>query len=338
MIVDIAQVDFNLVDSTMIVDSLLKNSVWKRKDLTNIETLSLDEIKEIFALADVFKDSLADDATKIKYLTGKVVVSLFFEPSTRTRTAFEMAAHKLGADIINVASNISSSVKGETLKDTARNIEALMADMIIVRHSAAGVAQYLADRLSIPVINAGDGAHAHPTQALLDVFTMREKFGGTDKFKGKKVTILGDILFSRVARSNIYALKKLGAEVTLAGPSTLVPPEFEKMGVRVSYNFEEAIADADVVMLLRIQHERQSANHFPSIAEYANVFGLGRTRESLLKPDAFIMHPGPINRGVELDGYLADSSRSVILNQVTNGVAVRMAVMKLCMFAKGMSK
>ncbi len=257
------------------------------------------------------------------------MVNLFFEPSTRTRTAFEMAAHKLGADVISVASNISSSVKGETLKDTARNIEALMADMIIVRHSSSGAAKYLADRVKIPVINAGDGAHAHPTQALLDAFTMREKFGGN--FKGKKITILGDILFSRVARSNIYLLQKLGAEVTLAGPSTLVPREFEKLGVRVCCDLAEAVADADVVMLLRIQHERQSATHFPSVSEYANVFGLNLRRENLLKKGAFIMHPGPINRGVELDTPLADSDRSVILSQVTNGVAVRMAVMNLCM-------
>lgn len=317
----------------MVAESFLKNSLWARKDLTCIEDLSLAEINEVFALADIFKASLVDDAAKIQYLRGKTVVSLFFEPSTRTRTAFEMAAHKLGADVISVASNISSSVKGETLKDTARNIEALMADMIIVRHSAAGAAKYLADRLRVPIINAGDGAHAHPTQALLDAFTMREKFGSSENFKGKKVTILGDILFSRVARSNIFALNKLGAEVTLAGPSTLVPAEFEKMGAKITYDLREAISDADVVMLLRIQHERQSANHFPSISEYANIFGLNSMRESMLKPDAIIMHPGPINRGVELDSALADSPRSVILNQVTNGVAVRMAVMKLCMCA-----
>lgn len=307
----------------------MKDLSWSRKDLISTEDLTLDEIGKIFAMADVFKASLKSDKAKLPYLKGRVVVNLFFEPSTRTRTAFEMAAHKLGADVISVASNISSSVKGETLKDTARNIEALMADMIIVRHSSSGAAKYLADSVKIPVINAGDGAHAHPTQALLDAFTMREKFGGN--FKGKKITILGDILFSRVARSNIYLLQKLGAEVTLAGPSTLVPREFEKLGVRVCYDLAEAVADADVVMLLRIQHERQSATHFPSVSEYANVFGLNLRRENLLKKGAFIMHPGPINRGVELDSPLADSDRSVILTQVTNGVAVRMAVMNLCM-------
>ena len=315
----------------MIAEEFLSNVTWARKDLTCIEDLSLREINEVFALADIFKSSLRSDKAKLPYLSGKTVVNLFFEPSTRTRTAFEMAAHKLGADVISVASSSSSSVKGESLRDTARNIEALMADMIIVRHSAAGAAKYLADRVRIPVINAGDGAHAHPTQALLDTFTMREKFGGN--FKGKKITILGDILFSRVARSDIQALNKLGAEVTLAGPSTLVPTEFEKLGARICFNLEEAVSEADVVMLLRIQHERQSDTHFPSISEYANVFGLSRQREGLLKENAIIMHPGPINRGVELDSYLADSGRSVILNQVTNGVAVRMAVMKLCMDA-----
>lgn len=317
----------------MTAKEFLDNVTWSRKDLTCIEDLSLREINEVFALADMFKAELKGDKTKLGYLRGKTVVSLFFEPSTRTRTAFEMAAHKLGADVISVASNVSSSIKGETLRDTARNIEALMSDMIIVRHSCAGAAQYLAERVKIPVINAGDGAHAHPTQALLDTFTMREKFNGD--FKGKKITILGDILFSRVARSDIHALNKLGASVTLAGPSTLVPKEFEKLGVKICYDLETAVSDADVVMLLRIQHERQSSLHFPSISEYANVFGLNRRRESLLKPGAFIMHPGPINRGVELDSFLADSGRSVILNQVTNGVAVRMAVMKLCMAAAG---
>ncbi len=315
----------------MKIEDFIDGVSWGRKDLTNIKDLSLREINEIFALAKLFKSSLKTDDAKLPYLKEKTVVNLFFEPSTRTRTAFEMAAHKLGADVISVASNISSSVKGETLKDTARNIEALMSDMIVVRHSSAGAAQYLADRVKIPVINAGDGAHAHPTQALLDAFTMREHFG--DDISGLKVTILGDILFSRVARSNIYALDKLGAKVTLAGPSTLVPDEFKSLGVNICYDLPEAIADADVVMLLRIQHERQRANYFPSISEYASIFGLGVRRENLLKKGAIIMHPGPINRGVELDSVLADSGRSVILNQVTHGVAVRMAVMKLCMGA-----
>ena len=203
-----------------------QDASWFRKDLTCTQDLSLAEIEQVFKLADIFKAELKKDRTKLPYLKGKSVVNLFFEPSTRTRTAFEMAAHKLGADVISFSSSISSSVKGETLKDTAKNIEALMADMIIVRHSCSGAAKYLADRVGVPVINAGDGAHAHPTQALLDAFTMREKLG--PDFKGRKITILGDILFSRVARSNIYLLGKLGASVTLAGPATLVPPEFEK--------------------------------------------------------------------------------------------------------------
>lgn len=315
----------------MTAKDFLDNVQWSRKDLISTEGLTLREIGEIFSLADIFKAEIKNERTKLPYLKGKSVVNLFFEPSTRTRTAFEMAAHKLGADVISFASNISSSVKGESLKDTAKNIEALLADMIVVRHSCSGAAKYLSDRVDVPVINAGDGAHGHPTQALLDAFTMRERLGAD--FKGRKITILGDILFSRVARSNIHLLKTLGAEITLAGPSTLVPPVFEKMGVKICYNFEEAVSDADVVMLLRIQHERQSSAHFPSISEYANVFGLNKRREYALKKDAIIMHPGPINRGVELDSYLADSGRSVILNQVTNGVAVRMAVMKLCMEA-----
>ena len=312
----------------MITEDFLTNPTWARKDLTAIEDLSLREINEVFALAEVFKASLKREEGKLGYLSGKTVVNLFFEPSTRTRSAFEQAAHKLGADVISVSSNASSLVKGESLRDTARNVEALMADMIIIRHSAAGAAKYLAERVSIPVINAGDGAHAHPTQALLDTFTMREKLGSLE---GKKVTILGDVLFSRVARSDIHALRKLGACVTLAGPSTLVPREFEAMGAEVCYDLKKALADADVVMLLRIQHERQSSNHFPSIAEYAKIFGVNKESEKLLKKGAIIMHPGPINRGVELDSYLADSERSVILNQVSNGVAVRMAVMRLCM-------
>lgn len=321
----------------MIAKDFLSAPLWSRKDLTTLEDLSVGEINEIFSLADVFKASLKSDGSALRYLASKTVVNLFLEPSTRTRMAFEQAAHKLGASVISVTGGASSLVKGETLRDTAKNIEALMTDMIIIRHSAAGAAQYLAERISIPIINAGDGAHEHPTQALLDTFTMREALGSN--FKNLRVTILGDILFSRVARSNIHALVKLGAKVTLAGPSTLVPSEFELMGAKVCCNLKKALEDADVVMLLRIQHERQSSNHFPSISEYAKIFGVNKECKHLLKKDAIIMHPGPINRGVELDSFLADSGRSVILNQVTNGVAVRMAVMKLCMqFAEKMKK
>ncbi|MBO5781072.1 MAG: aspartate carbamoyltransferase catalytic subunit [Opitutales bacterium] len=315
----------------MVSGKFLNSFKWFRKDLTNIKDLELWEIEEIMALAKVFKESIVNKLGKLPYQRGKTIVNLFLEPSTRTRNAFEMSAYRLGADVLSVNSSASSITKGETLKDTAKNLEAITADMIIIRHSAAGAAKYLAERLQIPVINAGDGAHAHPTQALLDTFTLREKFGGD--LKGKKVTILGDILFSRVARSNICCLEKQGVDVVLSGPSTLVPREFEKMGVKVCHDLKEAVKDADAVMLLRIQHERQSANYFPSISEYANVFGLNRLREEYLKKDAIIMHPGPINRGVEVDTYLADSPRSVILSQVTNGVAVRMAVIHLCLSA-----
>jgi aspartate carbamoyltransferase catalytic subunit len=241
--------------------------------------------------------------------------------------AFDMAAKRLSADVIAVEASSSSTTKGETLRDTAENIQALQADMIVIRHSAAGSPLYLSRLLDIPVINAGDGAHEHPTQGLLDTFTMQEHLGS---LKGRKVVILGDILFSRVARSNIHALTKLGANVTLVGPSTLVPEWFTAMGVKVSYDLKSALADAEVVMLLRIQHERQASSHFPSIGEYTSMFGLNKTRAGWLNPKAIIMHPGPINRGVEIDSELADGDRSVILEQVTNGIAVRMAVLYLC--------
>ncbi len=242
--------------------------------------------------------------------------------------AFEMAAKRLSADTITLDAKSSSTTKGESLRDTAQNIEALQADMIVVRHSAPGSPLYLSRILGIPVINAGDGAHEHPTQGLLDTFTMRERLG--DDLRGRRVVILGDILYSRVARSNIHALIKLGADVTIVGPSTLVPRWFEPLGVTVSHNLKEALADAEVVMLLRSQHERQNAGMFPSLGEYTGMFGLNHTRASWLHPKAIIMHPGPINRGVEIDSELADGPHSVILEQVTNGIAVRMAVLYLC--------
>ncbi|MFI3290270.1 MAG: aspartate carbamoyltransferase catalytic subunit [Opitutales bacterium] len=307
------------------------NISWTKKDLTNIECLTVAELEQIFSLAELFKALIIEDGCKLPYLRGKTVVNFFLEPSTRTRTAFEMAAHRLGADVISITASTSSLVKGETLRDTAMNIQSLSTDMMVVRHSAAGAAKYLAERLKIPVINAGDGAHAHPTQALADAFTMREHLG--KDLKGKNVTILGDILFSRVARSNIHCLNKLGANVTLAGPATLVPRQFEAMNVKVCHDLQNSLRDADVVMLLRIQHERQSFIHFPSIGEYTSIYGLNKARESFIKKDAIIMHPGPINRGVEVDSILADSEHSVILEQVTNGVAIRMAVMYLCMNA-----
>ncbi|MDR2863932.1 MAG: aspartate carbamoyltransferase catalytic subunit, partial [Puniceicoccales bacterium] len=278
----------------------IATAAWNRKDLIAIEELSSDEIETIFARADFFKPTLNNREKAFTPLRGHTVVNLFLEPSTRTRTAFEVSAKRLGADVISIAGSASSLVKGESLRDTALNIRALNADMIIMRHSAAGAAAYLGRVIDIPVINAGDGAHAHPTQALLDAYTLRERFGSKPgrSIAGRKVTILGDILFSRVARSNIHCLTKLGVHVTLAGPTTLVPSTFATYsGVRVVHDLREALADADAVMLLRIQHERQTTTHFPSLGEYTSMFGLNRERIGWLKPDAIIMHPGPINRG-----------------------------------------
>jgi aspartate carbamoyltransferase catalytic subunit len=311
------------------------NSKWTRQHLIGIEELSADEINIILGTAASFKQTMQRSNKKLPTLRGRSIVNFFMEPSTRTRMAFEVAAGNLSADVITITGNASSLVKGETIRDTAANIKALNADMIIMRHSSAGAPKYLSRVVDLPIINAGDGAHEHPTQALLDCYTLRENL---DDLKGRKVTILGDILFSRVARSNIWALKKLGAKVTVAGPSTLVPKEFTQFGIEVCHDLRKALEDADAVMLLRIQHERQNATHFPSIGEYTRMFGLNKERASWLKPDAIIMHPGPINRGVEIDSQLADSDRSVILQQVTNGIAVRMAVIYLCMNASLQSK
>ena len=300
---------------------------WTRRHLITIEELSLAEIGQIHATAGAFKKILKRSVKKVPALRGKTIVNLFLEPSTRTRLAFDMAAKRLSADVISFDAATSSTTKGETLRDTAQNIQALQADMIVIRHAASGSPLYLSRLLDIPVINAGDGAHEHPSQGLLDTFTMKEHLGD---LRGKKVVILGDILFSRVARSNIHALTKLGAAVTLCGPSTLVPHWFTDFGVTVSHDLKSALAGAEVVMLLRIQHERQTSSHFPSLGEYTSMFGLNKTRASWLHPKAIIMHPGPINRGVEIDSELADGERSVILEQVTNGIAVRMAVLYLC--------
>jgi aspartate carbamoyltransferase catalytic subunit len=299
---------------------------WHRKHLLDIESLSAEEILTVLDTARAFKAVGERAIKKVPALRGKTVVNLFIEPSTRTRISFELAALRLTADVINFTAEASSLKKGETLKDTARNLEALNADIIIMRHSAAGAPHFLSRFLKGSVVNAGDGAHEHPTQALLDVFTIRERRGRVD---GLKVTILGDILYSRVARSNIWALLKLGAHVTLCGPSTLVPRLFENMGCRVTWNVDEAIADADIINLLRIQHERQRKTMFPSIGEFSSLFGLNQSRLARTKPDVLIMHPGPINRGVEIDSEIADGQRSVILEQVTNGLAVRMAVLFL---------
>ena len=304
---------------------------WKHRHLISIEALGKEEIDTIHAVASAFKAEAQSPAPNLPKLTGKTILNLFIEPSTRTRVAFEIAAKRLGADVTLVEAAASSLTKGESLRDTAQVVEALQADAVVLRHRAAGSALYLSRILGIPVINAGDGAHEHPTQALLDTFTMREALG--QDLRGKKVTILGDILFSRVARSNIFALLKLGARVTVSGPTTLVPKRFENMGVCVDLNLRSALADADVVMLLRIQHERQTSTHFPSLAEYKSLYGLNQERAGWLKPETIIMHPGPVNRGVELDSSLADSPRSVILQQVANGIFTRMAVLYLCLNA-----
>ena len=297
-----------------------------RKHLLDIESLTSEELTAVLDTAREFKAVGERDIKKVPALQGKTVVNFFVEPSTRTRVSFELSAKRLSADIINFSADASSFQKGESLKDTARNLEALNADIIVIRHKAAGAPHFLARFLNAHVVNAGDGAHEHPTQALLDVFTIREKKG---TIAGLNVTILGDILYSRVARSNIWALRKLGASITLCGPSTLVPRVFEEMGCRVTYNLDEALADADVINLLRIQHERQRKTMFPSIGEYARLFGLNRKRLTLTKPEAMIMHPGPMNRGVEIESEVADGDRAVILEQVTNGIAVRMAVLYL---------
>lgn len=305
---------------------------WNRKHLLDIQSLTAEELTTVLDTAAAFKEVGERAIKKVPALRGKTVVNLFVEPSTRTRISFELAAQRLTADVINFTAESSSLKKGETLKDTARNLEALNADIIIIRHSATGAPHFLARFLNSSVVNAGDGAHEHPTQALLDVFTIRQKKG---KIEGLNVTILGDILYSRVARSNIWALLKLGARVTLCGPSTLVPKVFEQMGCKVTYDFEDAIADADIINLLRIQHERQRKTMFPSIGEYTGLFGLNKARLALARPDALIMHPGPINRGVEIDSEIADSGRSVIMEQVTNGLAVRMAVLFLVSGGRG---
>jgi aspartate carbamoyltransferase catalytic subunit len=305
---------------------------WNRKHLLDIQSLTPDEIVTVLDTARAFKAVGERAIKKVPALRGKTVVNLFVEPSTRTRISFELAAQRLTADVINFSAEASSLKKGETLRDTARNLEALNADIIVMRHSASGAPHFLARFLHSSVVNAGDGAHEHPTQALLDAFTIREKKG---RIEGLNVTILGDILYSRVARSNIWALTKLGAKVTLCGPATLVPKVFEQMGCRVTYNVNEAIENADIINLLRIQHERQRKTMFPSINEYTSLFGLTKARLARTKPDALIMHPGPINRGVEIDSEIADSARSVILDQVTNGLAVRMAVLFLINGGKG---
>jgi aspartate carbamoyltransferase catalytic subunit len=301
-------------------------SIWTRKDLTGLDELTTTEINFLLDTARAFKGVGERSLKKVPALRGKTLVNFFVEPSTRTRTSFEVAAMRLSADVVNISATASSLQKGETLKDTALNLQALQADIIVLRHSSPGSSRFLAERLDSSIINAGDGAHEHPTQGLLDIFTIREKFG---RVGGLNVAIVGDILFSRVARSNIFGLLKLGAKVTLVGPSTLVPKSFEKLGVRVTHRLDDILEELDVVNLLRIQHERQRKEYFPGLGEYVSLFGLTKARAAKLKPTCLIMHPGPINRGVEIDSAVVDGQQSVILPQVTFGIAVRMAVMSI---------
>ena len=299
---------------------------WTKKDLLDLYDLSRDEILHIINTAEEFKKVSQRNVKKVPALRGRTVVNLFVEPSTRTRVSFELAEQRLSADIINMNADVSSFRKGETLLDTLKNIQALQADIVVMRHQATGAPNFLARELNMGVVNAGDGAHSHPTQALLDIFTIREKKG---RIEGLNVVIVGDILHSRVARSNVWGLLKLGANVTFAGPATLVPREFEGIGVRVCHNLKDALADADVINLLRIQLERQQRGYFPSLGEFSRFFGIHPETLRYIKRDALIMHPGPINRGVEIDSAVADGPQSVILEQVTNGLAVRMAVLFL---------
>jgi aspartate carbamoyltransferase catalytic subunit len=299
---------------------------FKHKHLLSIEPLSADDIRLILDTADSFKEVTGREIKKVPALRGKTVVNLFFEPSTRTRTSFELAAKRLSADVLNFSPSTSSVVKGETLLDTARNIEAMQADIIVLRHPAAGAPELLARSVKSSVINAGDGWHEHPTQALVDLYTLREK---KREFRGLCVALVGDVAHSRVARSNISALTKVGAEVRVIAPQTMVPSGIERLGVRVFHTLETGLRGVDVIMMLRLQLERQGRALFPSIREYSRLYGLTAERLSLANPDALVMHPGPMNRGVEIAPEVADSLSSVILDQAANGVAVRMGVLYL---------
>ncbi|MGZ5492986.1 MAG: aspartate carbamoyltransferase catalytic subunit [Thermoanaerobaculia bacterium] len=303
-----------------------QSSSLRSKDLLGIETLTPEEITLILDTAEGFKEVSERPVKKVPALRGQLVINLFMEPSTRTRVSFEIAEKRLSADTLNFTASGSSVEKGETLIDTAQNLMAMHPDMIVMRHKHPGSPKMLADRLPASVINAGDGAHEHPTQALLDAFTIRERLG---RLKGVNVSIIGDIAHSRVVRSNIHLLTKMKANVTLAAPATLMPVEIERMGVRVVNTLDEALEGADVVMMLRIQFERQGKLSFPSLREYYNTFGLTPERLRRAKPGVIVMHPGPMNRGVEIASDVADGPYSVILEQVTNGVAVRMAVLYL---------
>jgi len=298
----------------------------EQSDLLGLEDLAREDIEAILKATDSFVEISERPIKKVPVLRGLTVVNLFFEPSTRTRTSFELAEKRLSADMVNIAASTSSAVKGETLKDTARNIEAMSIDMLVVRHSASGAPRFLAEALRCPVVNAGDGAHEHPTQALLDLFTVRERVG---RFDGLNVGIVGDILHSRVARSNIWGFTKMGARVTVCGPATLIPPGIESLGAAVTNDIDELIPAVDILMILRIQTERLSQCFFPSLREYAELFGVDSRRMARAKKDVIVMHPGPLNRGVEIAPDVADGPNSVILDQVKYGVAVRMAVLYL---------
>ena len=304
---------------------------YERKDLLGIEELSAEEINFILDTAVSFREILERPIKKVPTLRGKTIVNLFFEPSTRTRMSFELAAKRLNADVLNFSASSSSILKGETLLDTARNILAMKVDCFVIRHSAPGTPHIVAKNLSIPVINAGDGAHEHPTQALLDLYTIRERKG---RIKGLRIAIVGDISRSRVARSNIWGLSKLQAEVRLCAPPTLIPPRVEETGTQVFFSLEKAIKNVDIIMMLRIQKERDKESLVPSNAEYREFFSLTEERIKVAKDDVLIMHPGPVNRGIELPTALADGRRSIILDQVTNGVAIRMAILYLLLGRK----
>ncbi|MEK9503717.1 aspartate carbamoyltransferase catalytic subunit [Gaopeijia maritima] len=296
------------------------------KDLVGLEGLSAEQILTILDTAEPFKEISERRIKKVPVLRGKTIVNLFFEPSTRTRVSFEFAEKRLSADTVNISSSGSSVVKGETLVDTARNLEAMKIDMVVMRHGSSGAARFLAERIPSNVVNAGDGRHEHPTQALLDLLTIRDRLG---RIEGVKVCIVGDVLHSRVARSNIFGLLALGAEVAVCGPRTLLPVGIEAMGARVFARIEEAIEWADVLNVLRLQLERMQGGFVPSLREYNRIYGVSKTRLEAAPGDVLVLHPGPMNRGVEIDSDVADGPQSVILHQVTNGVAVRMAVLYL---------
>ena len=299
---------------------------WTQRHLIGLEYYSAEEIAYVLDAAAAFKPIATARECPRHDLAGTVVVNLFFEASTRTRMSFELAERRLGATIVNFAAAASSTVKGETLRDTARNIEAMGIDAVVMRHGCPGAPHLLARSIDAAIINAGDGCHEHPTQGLLDIFTIREKLG---RIQGLKVAIVGDVSHSRVARSNLHGLRKLGAEVYFVGPATLVPRAFERLGARVCHHLDEVLPEMDVVNMLRIQSERLEGQPFPSLREYSRLFGLNAERLRRAKPDVLIMHPGPINRGVEMTPDVADGAHSVILEQVTNGLAVRMAVLSI---------